>query len=300
MTEQIAPNEAAKRIRQSFNRMKEDLPALANVLSAFEEVLAERAAFKAALPVEQDFKPPSIDPERFRQGSPVADENTFTVAPDDLRQAAARLIPAMKKGFPMIEESLTTILEALRDGRLDKAIGAREFLEKNEDALRGVAGILGIERGVLKFAAHQLMAPFAEKRAEMMSPLPGGLQWLKGYCPLCGSWPSLSMLREQAGERSLKCSFCGHEWRYLRTACPFCENDDHEKLEFYYSEDRPNERVEVCHQCKRYVVAIDLRDRADEPVLETVPLGLIYLDILAQEKGFAPGTVGDWNVLPRP
>lgn len=297
MAEHTASNEASEMIRKAVRRMTEELPALANILNAFEEILAERAAFKAELPPEEDFVPPAIDPDRFRQGSPVADGTTFHVHPSDLIKAADRLIPALKKGFPKIEETLSTIHEAIRNGQLGEAIGGKEFLQKNEEDIREMSGNPGVDPGLLKFVVGQLTAPFAEKRAQMMTPLPEELQWLKGYCPLCGSWPSMSLLREETGERWLRCSFCAHEWRYMRTACPFCENDDHNKLELFYSEDREKERVEVCHECKRYIVAADLRDRVEELVLEVAPLALVYLDILAQDKGFIPGTAAGWNAL---
>jgi FdhE protein len=83
----------------------------------------------------------------------------------------------------------------------------------------------------------------------------------------------------------------------MRTACPFCENDDHETLEYFYSAERTSERAEVCNSCKRYIVGVDLRDRVDNVVMDVAPLGLVYLDILAQEKGYLPGAVTAWNVL---
>ncbi len=297
MAEHTTSNEASERIRTAIGQVREELPALSNVLNAFEDVLAERAAFKAELPSEQDFAPPSIDPDGFRQGSPAASGSTFHVGLDDLVRAADRLIPALKKGFSKIEEPLTLIHEALRNGKLSEAVGSKEFLEKSDEEIREIIADPGIDPALLRFVAGQLIAPYAEKRAETMTPLPDDLQWLKGYCPLCGSWPSMSILREKEGERWLKCSFCAHEWRYIRTACPFCENDDHNKLEYFYSEDRSRERVEVCHECKRYILAMDLRDRVREVVLEIVPIALVYLDILAQDKGFTPGTASHWNAL---
>jgi FdhE protein len=83
----------------------------------------------------------------------------------------------------------------------------------------------------------------------------------------------------------------------MRTKCPFCENDDHNKMEFYFIEDRSHERAEICYQCKRYLVSIDLRKCSDEVVLEVASLGMIYLDILAQGKGFLPVAVCAWNVV---
>ena len=83
----------------------------------------------------------------------------------------------------------------------------------------------------------------------------------------------------------------------MRTACPFCDNQDPDRLEMFFSQERQAERVEACHACKRYIVGVDLRNRVDEVVMEVAPLALVYLDVLAQEEGFTPGAVTDWNVI---
>jgi FdhE protein len=82
--------------------------------------------------------------------------------------------------------------------------------------------------------------------------------------------------------------------------CPFCENDDQSKLELYFSEDRKFERAELCHNCKKYLVSIDTRNMVQQPAAQVAALGMIYLDFLAQEKGFAPGAVCAWNVMETP
>jgi hypothetical protein len=68
-------------------------------------------------------------------------------------------------------------------------------------------------------------------------------------------------------------------------------------MEFYFIEDRSHERAEICYQCKRYLVSIDLRECSDEVVLEVAALGMVYLDVLAQGKGFLPVAVCAWNVV---
>jgi FdhE protein len=66
-------------------------------------------------------------------------------------------------------------------------------------------------------------------------------------------------------------------------------------LEFLYSEDRKNERAELCIACKKYILGIDIRGLIKKPPKEIASLGMIYLDILAQDKGFVPGAVLLWN-----
>jgi FdhE protein len=81
--------------------------------------------------------------------------------------------------------------------------------------------------------------------------------------------------------------------------CPFCENDDHEKIEFYFIECRQHEWAELCYQCKRYIVNIDMRRCKEKVVREVAAIGMLYLDILAQGKGFLPVALCAWNILAK-
>ncbi|MBI5568377.1 MAG: formate dehydrogenase accessory protein FdhE, partial [Desulfomonile tiedjei] len=226
-----------------------------------------------------------------------AGKEAFLVEARLLHEAAQRMLPAMKRGFPKIEPDLIAIEKALKENRLDLERVAKNLLETKVEAIAETAGTISVEPKILKFVVGWCLKPFVERRAALMAPLGEQLDWSKGYCPICGSWPGLGLLKGQEGQRWVKCSFCSHEWRFMRTACPFCDNEDQTKLEYFFSQERGTERVEVCHQCKRYLVGMDLRDRIDEPVIEVAPLGLVYLDILAQRQGFVPGATTDWNVL---
>ena len=109
--------------------------------------------------------------------------------------------------------------------------------------------------------------------------------------------PELAYLKGEEGQRWLRCSFCGNDWRYVRLACPFCENEEQESLLIYYIAGREQERVEACRKCGRYVVSIDLRGRLDEAVLEVAALGMVHLDVIRQQKGLLPAAVCAWNIV---
>lgn len=299
MTTERPPSQAATRIENALNRIREDMPAAVTIVEAFKDILIERARFKDELPLDESFAATQIEPERFRQGVPVAERESFAISASQLRSAATRLIPAMKKGFPKIGPELTALENAVLADEVDLEITMKNLLTDRRKELDETARELSVGPGILSFAVGQLLKPFVEKRAESIREKLNELEWFKGYCPVCGSWPMISFLIGEEGKRWLKCSFCGNEWTFIRTACPFCENDDSESLEYFYSEDRKSERIEVCHKCKVYIVSMDLRQREEETVTEVAPLGLMYLDILAQQEGFRPGAVTDWNVIDR-
>jgi len=215
----------------------------------------------------------------------------FSVDCDYLKKAAEWLIPAMKKGFPSITDQLECFQKALRECETATE-GMIPIMPLGTDhEIEALAERLSVDPGILKFVMLQLVKPFAAKRAESLKPALESLSWQKGYCPVCGSWPELGFLEGKEGRRWLKCAFCGHEWVFMRTRCPFCETDDFEKMELYFSEERPHERAELCYKCMRYLVSLDLRNLATEVVRDVAALGLVYLDILAQEKGFSPASV---------
>jgi len=292
----LSPQQASDRIQKAFDSLRIQVPQLVNVLDAFEPLFVERALLKTELPSEErgDF---AIDPVQFSQGVPIFAREDFALSPQWLRKSAERLIPAMEKGFPGIRQQLKAIQEAIL-GSERQAEGFPSSVQIHTDeGVEGLATKLGIDAETLRFVLFQLVKPFAEKRAESLPPLPENVKWAKGYCPVCGSWPELGFIEGKEGHRKLRCSFCGHVWGFMRTQCPFCETVDQDKMELHFAEDRAFERVELCHECKKYLISIDLRERADEIILEVAPLGLVYLDILAQEKGFSPAAICGWNVI---
>jgi FdhE protein len=285
-----------KRVQRAVERLRGELPQLTNILDAFGPLFAEQAAIKADLR-KDDTPALEFDPIRFRQGVPLLDKERFSIPQEQFQTAAARLLPVMATCFPRISESLCTVMHSLQTGTLDSQSVATLATPDSESVVRTVADRLAIDPMVLHFALGQILKPFAQGTAQSLPQLPESAHWFKGYCPVCGSWPELGFLEGVEGRRWLRCSFCAHEWTFSRTQCPFCEGSDPEKMELLYAEDRPHERAELCHICNKYLVSIDLRDRADEVVREVAPLGLVHLDILAQEKGLTPGARCPWNQL---
>lgn len=285
------------RIEEAVARAETDLPALTNLLEAFKELLVESAVMKAELLADAPMPLPEVDKDAFRQGVPFADAKMFLVSRAHLMIAAERIGQAIRKGFPRLHEAVRMVVAALADGTLDAEKVSWDLLKGNNDALEQAAISIHVDPDALRFVMGRFIKPFVEARAQWIAPKIEGLEWTRGYCPICGSWPSMSIIKEKEGQRWLMCSLCSHEWRFMRVQCPFCDNQVSEELEIFFSEGRASERAEACHACKKYLVSIDVRDRVDDPVMEVVPLMLVYLDLLAQSEGFSPGALTDWNVL---
>jgi len=276
--------------------MMEEIPQLSNIYGAFREVLAEGASVKADLS-PADFSDLKIDRERFSQGVPLLTKESFVVERKPFQAAASRLLPLMEKSFPRIREQLRFLKEVIHESSNQTEAMAMAVITGNSDEIERTSGNIEVDAGTLRFAIGLIMKPFAEKTAESLPALPKDLEWHQGYCPVCGSWPELSFLEGKEGRRWLRCSFCGHEWTFMRIQCPFCGNNDQEKLEVLFQEGRGHERAELCHKCMKYLVSIDPRERIAEVPHEVAALSMVYLDMLVQDKGYSPGAACPWNVI---
>lgn len=109
-------------------------------------------------------------------------------------------------------------------------------------------------------------------------------QWLRRYCPMCGSLPAMAQLvgKDSVHHRFLFCGRCGTRWRYQRTDCPFCESRDHHRLSVLAIEGEGGLRIDHCEFCSGYLKTYD--GEGDEEVL-LADWTSIHLDVLAQDRG---------------
>ncbi|HVO83233.1 MAG TPA: formate dehydrogenase accessory protein FdhE [Syntrophobacteria bacterium] len=285
------PAEAEARVEQALKRLRDGIPAARNVVDAFRPLLVERFRLRAELPALGDPMPEPPIAARFEQGVPLTTaEAIIRFTREQWLHAADRLFPPMELGFPKLRGDLGMVRSALISGELDPEQCLVGILTSRKDASEELTKRLGVTREGLTFAVSQIARPLIEKRAEGLAPLVRDLRWSKGYCPICGSAPGLSLLRGKEGQRWLRCALCAHEWRFARLVCPLCEHEGPKQLELYFVAGSEHDRAEACHACKRYLISVDLRQRVHEFVPEVAEIGLLHLDMLVQEKGFRPAS----------
>jgi FdhE protein len=189
---------------------------------------------------------------------------------------------------PKLAAAAAVILDAAATN-LKPATLFDALLSGNEALFENIAEELEIEKHILGFITYSSLKPsLCRGAAQLSAYLRKDEAWRKGYCPICGSAPILSIL-DSEGARSLICSFCWHPWSAKRAFCPFCENPENKELRYFFSEKEKEFRVYVCDKCNRYIKTIDTReaDRMIYPPLEQVLT--LHLDFKAQEEGFEPG-----------
>ena len=133
---------------------------------------------------------------------------------------------------------------------------------------------------------EESLRPALEKVAEKYGSTVAEIGWTEGYCPICGKEPKIGEIREEEGRRFLFCTQCGFEWRFRRIKCPFCGNEEQQTLAYFTIEGEEKYRVDVCHECKRYIKIVDFRESKEEANLDVEDIATLHLDMLANEEGY--------------
>jgi FdhE protein len=219
-----------------------------------------------------------------------------------------------KEDFPLDIESSVRLFETLcqvgRDAnphmaaqiiKIKEAIDGKRIEFKKllrdgsrEQRIEEIAEELALDKNVFLFLIQNSIRPSIEAGVEQLRSEVDPETWLKGYCPMCGSLPSLSLLKEEVGKRYLLCSFCGYQWRVERIFCPFCNNKDQESLHYFCGEGEETHRIDLCDKCHQYIKTIDTRNlQESDPVLED--LSTLHLDLLASQKGYKRPVPNPWT-----
>ena len=111
-------------------------------------------------------------------------------------------------------------------------------------------------------------------------------------CPACGDVPQCGAIVEESGgmlqgsPRYLICGRCATWWSWPRAVCPWCGEDDSEKLGPYVAEGQDLIRLDACDSCGGYIKTFELRKpEASEIVPLVDDVASLALDLWAQEKG---------------
>lgn len=278
-------------IRQAVKQLKALRPAYEEVLGFYEGLCLAQEESKQHVELE----PGSISKdllEAKRKGEfPLISPSDFSIdfeAADALLSVFCRLAEDSNE---LLAKTAKRLHNAVKRGDLETSRLFEAVLVENENDLETLAREIGVDKKILAFIAYSCVKPSVCVHAEQLSTAYLGEEgtWGKGYCPICGSPPAVSILRGEGGQRVLVCALCAHEWQADRIYCPFCENTDSEHLAYFFSETEKECRVAVCDKCGKYIKTIDARqvERPVYPFIEQV--ASIHLDMMAEERGFMSG-----------
>ncbi len=278
-----------KQIAAAAEAVRNLRPAYTDILSFYEPLFLVQEAAKPQLFVEPLPIPENILLFKQRGALPLIDPEEFSIdfekSPDIFRQVC-RVASGSAQAMQAAGAELGKRFDAgaLYPERLFKG-----FFKTDEAAFAELAQELNLDPELLVFLTYSSLFPSISLCAEKLSGhLAEDEPWEKGYCPICGNLPGLSMLKGD-GERSFACSFCGHEYPGKRIFCPFCETTDSSRLQYLFSDAEPEYRVHLCDACKRYVKTVDCREISRPFYAPLEQICTLHLDMVAQEREYRGG-----------
>jgi len=282
---------------------------LENLKKRIQQLKKKRPGYKQILNFYQKIKEEQQKAKPFLKIKPVSLRKEWK---NLLKKEGFSLIE--KKDFPLDSEASITLFHSLCEigkeanphmakqiGKIDEAVHKKRINLK--DLLHGrikgakletLVSELELDKKVLHFLAHESIKPSMEVTVEKLHNEIERENWSKGICPICGSPPHMSLLKEAEGKRFLLCSFCGYQWRTERLLCPFCGNKEQKSLNYFYAEGEETYRIDTCDKCHQYIKTIDARNiEIIDPVLED--LATLHLDLLASPKGYKRPVPSPWT-----
>ncbi|WP_417761644.1 formate dehydrogenase accessory protein FdhE [Shewanella sp.] len=113
----------------------------------------------------------------------------------------------------------------------------------------------------------------------------------ESLCPVCGSHPVASVVREEPREglRYLHCSLCETEWHYVRAHCTACNQSEAMEL-WSFDDHQAAVRIETCDDCNGYTKMLFV---TKSPQIDAVAddLASLGLDAQLSEQGYSATTV---------
>jgi len=272
-------------VKYAVEAIKMNKPVYAEILDFYGRIFEAQEMSKDRIQIQPLQISPEMRTVKAREKFSLIEIKEFLFDDIEAGKLFFFICNLAKEANPQLAADAETILQAA-----DNVIKTGELfsgLLNGEDTLyQKIAGELEIADTTLGFISYNSLKPSLSVCADQLSSyLNEEEPWLKGYCPICGSPPVLSILKD-GGDRSLICSFCWHPWSVKRIFCPFCENRDGQTLHYFYNEDEKEFRVDLCDNCKKYLKALDSREteRTIYPPLEQI--SSLHLDYKAKEMGY--------------
>ena len=281
-----------EKLKERIQQIKKKRPGYGEILDFYQKVKETQDEVKTSSKI----KPIQLKKEwkelLSKEGFSLIQKEDFPVDTEASVKLFHTLCQIGKDSNPHMAEEVEKIKTAIDN----RKINLKKILKKGlkEQKIEQLADEFGLDKKVFLFLIQSSIKPSIEAGVEQLHSEIDPETWLRGCCPICGSLPSLSLLKDEIGKRYLLCSYCGYQWRIDRLFCPFCNNREQESLHYFYGEEEEAYRIDLCDKCHQYIKTIDLRKIEEfDPSLEDIVT--LHLDILATQKGYKKPVPNPWT-----
>jgi FdhE protein len=279
-------------LKRRIQQIKKKRPGYGEILDFYQRVRDEQEKTKASLAIEPIRLKKEWKDLLAKEGFSILEKKDFPIDIEASFSLFQSLCQIGKEANPYMTEQIKKIEENIGNNRIDLKGLFKEG--SNGEKAEQIANELGLDKKVFLFLIHNSIRPSIEAAVEKVLNELNTKSWTKGYCPVCGFLPCLSLLKEEVGKRFLLCSYCGYQWQIERIVCPFCNNKDQESLHYFTAEGEETYRIDLCDKCHQYIKTIDLRAIGEiDPSLED--LATLHLDVIASQKGYKRPVPNPWT-----
>ena len=279
-------------VRERAQQLKEKRPGYGEILDFYSKVKELQGQSKSSLKMD----PIKIEKERkdllAKEDFPLIEKESFPLDIEASIQLFWSLCQIGKAANPHMALQAEKIGEAITNTKIDLKKLFKGGVK--EQKIEQVAAESGFDKNIFSFFIHSSIRPSIEAGMEQLRGELDPETRRKSHCPVCGSLPSLSLLKGEEGKRYLLCSCCGYQWRADRLSCPVCNNTDQGSLQYFCGEGEDACRIDLCDTCHHYIKTIDYRSLEEsDPSLED--LATLHLDVLAAQKGYRRAVPNPWT-----
>ena len=244
-----------------------------------------------SIKLKQVYQPPRQDIVKALDGNKHAllQQVNPGIDPASLRDTYMRFLAWLENARPAVKAELARLLKQAETFDFQEIAAA--FTRGNDVYFAGLADQTGVTTELLFFTIDHALRPYLRIFAlpyEEELPNADSLPWdFPANCPVCGAKSHFCRLTNDEGHRLMFCDRCFSEWWIRYIFCPYCGHDRPGDIGFITIEnDKSPFKVYVCEKCKGYLKTYDERDGAPSTDLYIANVETIYLDMLAQEKGY--------------
>jgi len=229
--------------------------------------------------------------ERLVDGRPLIDETNFYVDPPVAQSLLQELLDLLERWQPQDQiNEIKELKSAMEHHAFDLTALLKNFAVEKKDYFVELAESINVKLERLFFIARTIDLPLLEVHRDILRPnsIAAVSDWLRPFCPTCGSLPAMGRLEKEVGQRFLWCPICNSQWQFHRLQCPFCLNADQTKLRYFFTDEASPYRVDVCDNCQHYLKTVDERKLEAERrvVMNVEDLLSLSLDELGKKEGY--------------
>lgn len=266
-----------------LRQLKDQHPELASAIDMQIELIDAQKRVQARVPLPWIQPDPAWVAAQQAEGRPIVRFADIPLEWTDFRLSMRQTADILSRYEAIDRDEHARILTLARDGDQLASLVTGWY-----DATSGVNGPRDVTQAPGMPNLHQVfglaLRPFLVRSAESLMPRVDLSRWQSGHCPFCGAEPEFATVTS-SGERRLICGRCTAQWTFGVYTCPFCGNDERERITSFATRDG-RYRVYACDACQRYLKAYDARN-APRPVLVAVDsIATLPLDAAAMQRGY--------------